>query len=549
MRTVTVTATVGPGRTRGCGCRYIDSMRFVSLVVLACSLSAMAQSGNYPAARFADPDRKSKLLAVAPEVDAIFEKYARDQHIPGMVWGLVIDGELAHVKSTGVRDLTTKDPVTADTVFRIASMTKSFTALAILKLRDAGKLSLEDPVSRFIPEFGRMELPTRDAGPVRVRHLLTHGAGFPEDNPWGDQQLGASDAEMTAWLKKGIPFSTAPGMAYEYSNYGFGLLGRIVTKASGMDYRAYLEKDILAPLGMNSSTLEYSTLPTARRATGYRLKPDGSYEVEKPLGHGAFGAMGGLLTTANDLARYVAFQLSAWPPRDEPERGPVNRASVREMNQMWRPSNLNAGRGRAQYSGYGYGLRVSADCRFAHIVGHGGGLPGFGSYMAWLPEFGVGMFAMANRTYAGPAAPIGESWDVLRKTGALRPRELPVSPLLTSMRDSIAKVWRDADLQELHRVAAMNLFLDVPEAQRRNELETLRRDVGACSTVGEVRPENWLRGVFDMECEKAPVRVTFTLAPTQPPRLQYLQIRKRGRNEPALTGAPTSGLNGSFCSE
>jgi CubicO group peptidase (beta-lactamase class C family) len=466
-----------------------------------------------------------------------------------MIWGLVIDGQLAHVKSAGVRDLTSKDPVTPDTAFRIASMTKSFTVLAILKLRDAGRLSLEDPVARYIPEFARMEMPTRDAGPLRIRHLLTHSAGFPEDNPWGDQQLGASDADLTAWLKKGIPFSTAPGSAYEYSNYGFGLLGRIVTRASGVDYRTYLEREILKPLGMSASTLEYTTVPADRRATGYRRKPDGSFEVEKPLSHGAFGSMGGLLTTANDMARYVAFQLSAWPPRDEPERGPVNRASVREMNHLWNPSSLSAGRGRAQVSGYGYGLRISADCRFSHIVGHGGGLPGFGSYMAWLPDYGVGMFAMANRTYAGPAGPINESWDLLRKTGALRPRELPTSPWLTSMRDSIVKAWRDTDMKELHRIAAMNLFLDVPEEQRRNEFEALHREVGNCRMIGDVRPENWLRGVFDMGCEKGPVRVTFTLAPTQPPGLQYLNIRRRGPNEPALTGAPTSGLNGSFCSE
>jgi CubicO group peptidase (beta-lactamase class C family) len=520
-----------------------------SLAVLLLASTVFAQSGNYPAARFTDPDRKTKLLAKVADIDKAFERYTHDQHIPGMVWGLVIDGQLAHVGSTGVRDIEAKDKVTADTVFRIASMTKSFTVLAILKLRDAGKLSLEDPVSRYIPEFARMEMPTRDAGTLRVRHLLTHSAGFPEDNPWGDQQLGATDAELTAWLKKGIPFSTAPGSAYEYSNYGFGLLGRIVTKASGTDYRAYLEREILKPLGMTSSSLEYSTIPADRRATGYRRKPDGSFEPEKPLAHGAFGAMGGLLVSANDLARYVAFQLSAWPPRDDAERGPVNRASIREMNHLWNPSSLTAAPGRASYGGYGYGLRVSADCRFNHIVGHGGGLPGFGSYMAWLPEYGVGMFAMANRTYAGPAGPINESWDILRKTGALRPRELPTSPILTSMRDAIVKVWRNDDMAELHRVAAMNLFLDVPEAQRRDELATVRSAVGSCTAIGDVRPENWLRGVFDMECEKAPVRVTFTLAPTQPPALQYLNIRRRGKNEPALTGAPTSGMNGSFCSE
>src|SRR5207247_8151939 len=96
-------------------------------------------------------------------------------------------------------------PVAAGTVFRIASMTKSFTALAILKLRDEGKLSLEDPVSKWLPEFARMELPTHDTAPLRIRQLLSHSAGFPEDNPWGDQQLSASEADLTRWLGLGIP--------------------------------------------------------------------------------------------------------------------------------------------------------------------------------------------------------------------------------------------------------------------------------------------------------------------------------------------------------
>src|SRR6476469_571513 len=118
-----------------------------------------------------------------------------------MVWGVVIDGKLVHVQSTGVRNRTTNEPVTPDTVFRIASMTKSFTSLAVLKLRDAGKLSLEDPVVKWIPEFAGVEYPTKDSEPIRVRHLLTHSAGFPEDNPWGDRQLNITDEQLSQWLR------------------------------------------------------------------------------------------------------------------------------------------------------------------------------------------------------------------------------------------------------------------------------------------------------------------------------------------------------------
>ena len=364
------------------------------------AVSALLASDAYPPPRFADPARVQKLESALPEVDQIFRRYAAEHGIPGMVWGIVIDGRLAHAQSAGVRDRGSNTPVAASTAFRIASMTKSFTTLAILKLRDEGKLSLEDPVSKWLPEFAGMELPTRDTAPLRVRQLLSHSAGFPEDNPWGDQQLSASDADLTRWLRRGIPFSTPPDTRYEYSNYAFGLLGRIVTRASGVAYEKYVRAEILAKLHMDASTFDFSQVPAGDRAKGYRLQPDGTYLEETPLPQGAFSSVGGLLTTATDLGKYVAFHLSAWPPRDDPDMGPVRRSSVREMSHMWTPSNLTAGRSggvlRVSEAGYGYGLRVSADCRFEHIAGHGGGLPGFGSYMAWLPDYGVGMFAMAR---------------------------------------------------------------------------------------------------------------------------------------------------------
>jgi CubicO group peptidase (beta-lactamase class C family) len=446
-----------------------------------------------------------------------------------MVFGVVIDGELAVVKGFGVRDRKAQDAVTPDTAFRIASMTKSFTVLAILKLRDEGKLSLDDPASKWIPEMARWTYPTRDSAPIRVRELLTHGAGFPEDNPWGDRQLAVSEEKLTQWLQKGLPFSTAPDTAYEYSNYGFALLGRIVSKASGIPYREYLEKQILAPLGMRASSLEPEMISSSLRAMGY--KKIGDQLVEEPsLAHGTFGAMGGLVTTARDLARYVAYQLSAFPPRDEEDRGPVRRSSQREMQKASRWRNLTASRPTPDArlavvtASYGYGLRISSDCRFEHIVGHGGGLPGFGSYMMWLPDYGVGMFAMANLTYAGPTAPMSDAFDVLLKTGALKPRQLPPSPVLTTTRDSIMRLWSKWNEREAETLAADNFFLDTSADLRRKEIDKMKNDVGECRQIGEVQPENLLRGKFRMNCERGFVDASFTLAPTMPPKLQFLRF-------------------------
>jgi CubicO group peptidase (beta-lactamase class C family) len=539
-------------------CAILNSMRrptrslaasaFLAQVLLAAT--ALRAADAYPPPRFTDPDRLRKLESALPDIDAVFRKFVQDRKVPGMVWGVVIDGKLAHVATAGLRDREANAPVENDTVFRIASMTKSFTALAVLKLRDDGKLSLEDPVSKWIPEFARMQLPTRDTAPLRIRNLLSHSAGFPEDNPWGDQQLSASDADLDKWLRAGIPFSTPPGTRYEYSNYAFGLLGRIVTKASGVPYEKYMKAEILAKLQMNSSAFEFSDVPASKRAVAYRLNPDGTYLVEAPLPHGVFGSMGGLLTTAADLGRYLAFHLSAWPPRDDSDPGPVKRASVREMAHLWTPANLAArmanGALTASESGYGFGLRISSDCRFERIVGHGGGLPGFGSYMAWLPDYGVGMFAMANLTYVGPAEPINRAWDILLKTGGLQKRELPPSPMLAAARGHIVNLWKSWSDAEAKSIAAMNFFLDAPSAQRQAEIAQLKSEVGDCSTFGPLRAENWLRGQFNIGCAKGTVGVFLTMAPTQPPAVQHLSFRKIP-SESVQLGAPTGAPAGVSC--
>ena len=526
-------------------------MRLIPLLLLvAAGLASAADS--YPPPRFTDPARATKLESAFPALDQIFRDYATAHRIPGMAWGVVIDGRLAHVGSAGVQDLASNTPVSADTVFRIASMTKSFTTLAVLKLRDEGKLSLDDEVAKWIPEFARMELPTKDSAPLRIRQLLSHSSGFPEDNPWGDQQLAASDADLTRWLKKGIPFSTPPGTRYEYSNYAFGLLGRIVTRAAGVPYDRYVRTEILAKLHMGDSTLEFSEVPGARRAIGYRLKPDGTYGEEPPLPQGVFGSTGGVLTSANDLGRYVAYHLSAWPPRDEADPGPVRRSSVREMSHLWTPSNLTVrrtdGKIVASATGYGYGLRITTDCRFEHIVSHGGGLPGFGSYMSWLPDYGVGIFAMATLTYAGPSEPISKAWDALLETGGLQRRVLPPSPMLIEARERIVGLWNHWDDSQARALGAMNLLLDAPASQRRAEIEALKAQVGECAAPGPVLAENWLRGQFNLSCANGTVGAFFTLAPTQPPAVQHLSFRTLESPATRL-GAPTGPPAGVSCSE
>jgi CubicO group peptidase (beta-lactamase class C family) len=486
-------------------------------------------AGSLPQPKFSDPERTRKLAAAFPEIESLFGTWVERQHMPGAVLGIVIDGELAWVKAAGVQDLGSQAPVTPDTVFRIASMTKSFTALSILKLRDEGKLSLDDPVARYVPALAGLPYPTTDSPTLTIRHLLTHSEGFPEDNPWGDRQLARSDETMREWLRAGIPFSTAPGTVYEYSNYGFAILGQIVARVSGRPYADYVRDQILLPLGMRSSTLHMSAIPKEHIALGYRWE-DNKWKDEVPLAHGSFGSMGGLWTTARDLSRYVAFLMSAFPPRDEAERGPVKRSSVREMQQAWRFQGTSMGRPaldaplQLSTSAYGYGLGISQDCRFNHVVGHGGGLPAYGSLMRWLPEHGVALVAMGNVTYASFGGLFSDTLTALYRTGALQPRVVQPSPALLAAQKDVSQLMTKWDDALALRIAADNLFLDESKERRAAGIRELNSKHGDCRMASTIDAENALRGRWRMPCERGWLNVVMTLAPTMPPRVQLMRV-------------------------
>jgi CubicO group peptidase (beta-lactamase class C family) len=332
-------------------------------------------------------------------------------------------------------------------------------------------------------------------------------------------------------IRRGIPFSNAPGVAYEYSNYGFAILGRIVSRVSGMPYSAYVSANILRPLGMTSTTLEPADVPADRLAHGYRWE-DERWKNEPLLSNGSFGSMGGMLTSVADLGRYVGTFLAAWPPRDGPETGPVRRASLREMQQVWRPApgavvRDPSGALQINNGGYGYGLRVSQTCAFKHVVAHSGGLPGFGSQMRWLPEYGVGIIAFGNLTYTGWGRPVDAALDALAKTGALQPRVVQPSPALVAARDAVARLVVRWDQALADSIAAGNLFLDQSSERRRAQLDDLHAKVGACSEGnGFDLVENALRGDWTMTCDRGRLQVSITLAPTMPPKVQFLAVRQ-----------------------
>ena len=495
---------------------------------MAATTPAARAAPDVPPSRFADAERKQKLIQALPQIETLMSDRIKELGIPGLAYGVVIDEEVVLAKGLGVREFATGAPADLDTVFRIASMTKSFTALAILKLRDAGKLSLDDPVARYVPEVDSWQLPTTDSGPITIRHLLSHTAGLPEDNPQGDRVLDVTPEGFSAWLKAGVPFASATGTEFEYSNLGFMILGSVVTRVSGQPFQAYINEEILLPLAMKSTYWSLAAVPKERLAIGYRKDKD-SWIAEPMLEDGAGAAMGGLLTSSRDLARYIAMMLSAYPARDEPERAPALRRTLREMQAglglpgvvviRQLPGGPLIGRGNS----YGYGLFSVRDCNWGREVQHGGALPGFGSHMRWLPDYGVGILVLANLTYADASVLTRAAMTLLQNTGALKPRQATPSPALVRMARATTDLILDWSDERARAIAADNLFLDESLDDRKASITGLRAGLGTCK-LGQLDAENALRGKFRVDCDDGWLNVTLTLAPLQPPRVQFLEV-------------------------
>lgn len=488
---------------------------------------------DYKPAVFSDPGRLEKIKKAFPAIDSMYRKLAEANHFPGLAYGIVVDGKLVHAGNYGYTDLEKKVPVSSSSLFRIASMSKSFTAMAILKLRDDGKLDLDAPAHRYIPELKKLKYPTADSPPFTVRHLLTHGAGFPEDNPWGDRQLADSDRELMEFIRKQIIFSNPPGIEFEYSNLGFALLGKIISNVSGMRYQEYIRNNIWKPLGMTDSEWEYTKVAPDKLAHGYRWLNE--KWNEETLLHdtpdGSWGAMGSMISSVNEFANYMAFHLSAWPPGNAAETGPVKRSSVREMHHPWRFNGFNPnykypdGRTCGLVSAYAYGLGWTMDCEGRVYIAHSGGLPGFGSQWRIMPDYGIGVVALANRTYAGVGGTNLRVLDTIIKIAGLKPRTLPASAILDQRKSELVKILPDWKQAGQSGIFAENFFPDYPIDSLRKQSQEIFEKAGRILAIKPMQPENQLRGSFIMEGEKGDIQVYFTLSPENPPLIQAYGIR------------------------
>jgi CubicO group peptidase (beta-lactamase class C family) len=484
------------------------------------------------------------LAIEAAALDAIAARFAARGGQPGLSYGVVAGGRLVH--SGGCGERWTGGPVPdAGTVFRIASMTKSFTATMVLLLRDRGALQLTDAADGYVPELRGVRLVSPDCPAITIRHLLTMTAGFSTDDPWGDRQQGLDPAVFGQLLAGGgVRCAWAPGTVFEYSNLGYAILGRVIEAVTGQDYATAISEHILGPLGMTQTAFEASDFDPESLARGYR-QDSGSWLELEPDGYGAFAPMGGIFSCVADLARWVAGFAAAFPPGGAIDRAhPLSRASRREM-QLGQAAITGGGDGVVlRQTGplsisYGFGLFAEDDAAFGTIVQHSGGYPGYGSQMRWHPATGAGTIVLANGTYAHAGALAADLLTAVlaahQKAAADRaeirlhgPVPAPGGPwpetlAARSRVDALLQDWDDAAARAIF---SPNVDLDQPLAQRQADIARLRERIGQFGPDSARPPEFespahcrwWLTG------EHGTVAVQIKLAPLQQALVQQLII-------------------------
>ncbi len=311
----------------------------------------------------------------ASRVDAVVGAELEAGRIPGAAIGIARDGKTVLAKGYGKADVEKGATVRPDTVFRIGSVTKQFTGAAVLLLRDEGKLSLDDPLSKFLPDFPRGK-------DVTVRHLLAHTSGirsYTGLKEW--RAIMAEDRTPDGMLAlfRDLPFEFEPGERFAYNNSGYFLLGLVVEKAAGAPYAEVLRSKVFEPLGLKGTAVDAPGLEMAGRAVGYRAL-EKSWRVADPISMTQPGAAGAMVSTIDDLLAWDAALHSGRVLRKE------------SLEEMLAPGRLKDG----NLTRYGCGVFLAGEGE-RRMVEHGGGINGFVSYLGRFPAKGLTVAVLVNR--------------------------------------------------------------------------------------------------------------------------------------------------------
>lgn len=321
----------------------------------------------------------SPAFAQGEKVDAYVRAEMEKRHIPGVSVAVVRDGQVTLAKGYGLSDVELSAPAGADTVYELASVTKQFTATAVMMLVEEGKIGLDDSITKLVPD-----LPSAWSG-VTVRHLLTHTSGIKSytdlyPTPMGFEKAARLDVTPKELIAKvaELPPDFAPGEKWHYNNTGYFLLGMLIEKVSGKPYGEFLAERIFLPLGMTATRLNDMAAIVPNRASGYayrggQLRNAAYVSPTQPF------AAGALVSTVSDMAKWDAALYT-----DKL----VKKAT---LDQMWTPAKLKD----RKETDYGFGWQISK--RNGHrLIAHGGGIPGFSTQIARFVDDRLTVIVLTN---------------------------------------------------------------------------------------------------------------------------------------------------------
>ncbi|MFB3080263.1 MAG: serine hydrolase [Nitrosomonadaceae bacterium] len=384
--------------------------------------------------------KNSEVDAAIKVLDSWILATMKSREQPGLSIGIVYDQDLIWAKGYGFADLAKQLPPRPSTIYRIASISKLFTSTAIMQLRDAAKLQLDNPIAKHLSWFKiKNAYPT---GPtITIRHLLTHTSGLPREAQgvsWNELTFPTRQ-EMIQWLpdqKAVLPAETE----WKYSNLALSLAGEIVTVVSGKSWAQYIESHILKPLGMtNTSALPEPNMPGLAIGYGRRV-PGQPRDVEPFVDIKAERPAGNMASSVEDLAKFVSLQL-----REGLASGKqiLKEATLHEMHRVhWlRPD---------WQSGWGIGFairRVDDQVR----VGHGGSLPGHRTLLEFAPDIKLGIIVLTNANDGNPGLYLNKAFEIVGPaiTQATSPPKVASVPEPEFNKYVGTYTWKHSDIQIL----------------------------------------------------------------------------------------------------
>jgi CubicO group peptidase (beta-lactamase class C family) len=463
-----------------------------ALVLAGCG--AAPQPVNVPTAPSTlAPDRQARLVKLLADAE-------KDGAYPAIELGVVTPDGLAWSAGAGFVDATSRRPIDADAVFRIGSLTKLFSGAALLSLRDAGRLDLDDPLEKTIPEIRGVVYPEGPRTPITIRMLVTHRSGFPRlgrvDYTRGTHDI--TEAELLGELA-GLKLETTPGTRTTYSNLAMALAGVIVQRTSGERYRDYVTKHLFLPLGMTSSFWRREDVPPGRMVTGHVRWRGGYDEGPAHWRLGAMESMGGIYSSMNDMARFAKFALAAFTEGED--GGPLKKSTRREWMTVAAPTSAGE---------KAFGVNW--------IVGDAPGLGRIAAHTGSTADYSASILLANDRHLAAIVfIASGESSDADRICGELALAALGPPPPstksaaevhLAELKPLLARLFAAAPTKEI--LEAVFAPSSKPIDERVAFYQKVRDEVGACSRVDDGTPtdDEGGSGRFIVTCEKGALSVT-----------------------------------------